>query len=139
MTPDDPGDEVFTLITGDAECVAEMENEIKTFENSVRSSLRYIITGLRPLLKFCSNAKTQRNNYRMTECTHVPKRPFYSQNTSGCQSFLILDGLVSQSDVVVVVVVDGDVVVVVAQRACGYLDMKTVVAEDNVEFEDHLT
>jgi len=36
---------------------------------------------------------------------------------SGCQSFLILDGLVSQSDVVVVVVVDGDVVVVVAQRA----------------------
>ena len=52
---------------------------------------------------------------------------------------MILDGLVSQSDVVVVVVVDGDVVVVVAQRACGYLDMKTVVAEDNVEFEDHLT
>jgi len=40
---------------------------------------------------------------------------------SGCQSFLILDGLVSQSDVVVVVVVvDGDVVVVVvAQRACN--------------------
>jgi len=36
---------------------------------------------------------------------------------SGCQSFLILDGLVSQSDVVVVVVVDGDVVVVVAQHA----------------------
>jgi len=35
---------------------------------------------------------------------------------SGCQSFLILDGLVSQSDVVVVVV-DGDVVVVVAQHA----------------------
>jgi hypothetical protein len=37
---------------------------------------------------------------------------------SGCQSFLILDGLVSQSDGVVAVVVDGDaVVVVVAQRA----------------------
>ena len=89
-------------------------------------------------LNFRSNAKTQRNNYRMTECTHVPKRPFYSQNTSGCQSFLILDGLVSQSDVVVVVVVDGDVVVVVAQHACGYLDMKTAVAKENIEFGNHL-
>ena len=135
MTPDDQGDEVFTLITGDAECVAEMENEIQTFENSVNSSLHCIITGLQPLFQF----SLKRNNDRMTECTHVPKRPFYSLNTSGCQSFLILDGLVSQSDVVVVVVVDGDVVVVVAQRACGYLDMKTVVAEDNIEFEDHLT
>ena len=55
----------------------------------------------------------------MMKCTHVPRRPFYSQNTSGCQNFLILDGLVSQSDVVVVVD-DGDAVVVV-QRACGYM------------------
>ena len=30
LTPDDPGDEVFTLITGDAECVAEIENAILT-------------------------------------------------------------------------------------------------------------
>jgi len=36
---------------------------------------------------------------------------------SGCQNFLILDGLVLQSDVVVVVD-DGDAVVVV-QRACN--------------------
>ena len=50
---------------------------------------------------------------------------------------MILDGLVSQSDVVVVVV-DGDVVVVVAQHACGYLDMKTAVAKENIEFGNHL-
>ena len=47
-----------------------------------------------------------------------------------------------QSDVVVVavVVVDGDVVVVavVARHACGYLDMKTAVAKENIEFGNHL-
>ena len=53
----------------------------------------------------------------MMKCTHVPRHPFYSENTSGCQNFLILDGLVLQSDVVVD---DGDAVVVV-QRACGYM------------------
>ena len=53
----------------------------------------------------------------MMKCTHVPRHPFYSENTSGCQNFLILDGLVLQSDVVVVVD-DGNAVVVV-QRACG--------------------
>ena len=77
-------------------------------------------------LNFRSNAKTQRNNYRMTECTHVPKRPFYSQNTSGCQSFLILDGLVSQSDVVVVVDGDDVVVVVVANNIGGATGGSTV-------------
>jgi len=38
---------------------------------------------------------------------------------SGCQSFLILDGRVLQSDVVVVVVDDDDDVVVFAQHACN--------------------
>ena len=49
---------------------------------------------------------------------------------------MISDGLVLQSDVVVVavVVVDGDVVVVavVARHACGYLDIKSFVAEDKI-------
>ena len=53
---------------------------------------------------------------------------------------MILDGLVSQSDVVVVVdVVDFVVVVVDEQHACGYFDMNTVVAEGYIEFEGHLT